>query len=155
MSAIVSLAERKRSAGRVALDNAREAVKREQVRGADNRKPRDPYFQRDGLPDVKDCVSAAAGRAAEAGHEEVLVATFPGSRVSDKEPFIDKFESDWWVSGEGAAERAHHSSAPQLQPVSRKMRAEVLTDPVACLAMSYSVCVGSTPAVYEAGRSRQ
>jgi hypothetical protein len=100
-----------------------------QKKEAEKQKLHDAFFDREIHPEVKQRVSGAVRRAAEAGQREILVVTFSSTWTSDRGRRINNREPDWPESLEGFAKRAYDYFVKELRPAGYKMRAEVLNFP--------------------------
>lgn len=129
MSDLISPDELKRIADDVDMKKAREAFELEKKRDAERQKLHDAFFQREIHPEVKQRVSAAVRRAAEAGQREILVVSFPSSWTTDRGRRINNSETDWPESLDGFAKRAYDYFATELRPAGYKVRAEILNFP--------------------------
>jgi hypothetical protein len=80
-------------------------------------------------PEAMSRVNAAVRRAAEAGHQEVQVITFPGSYCNDRGRRINNGEPDWPASLEGFAKHCYEFYESELRQHGYKIQARVLDYP--------------------------
>jgi len=90
---------------------------------------REAFMSRDIHPQVMDRVNNAVRRAAEDGHTELMIITFPATYCNDNGRRINNLEADWPVSLEGFAKKAYEFYASQLRPLDYKIRAQILDYP--------------------------
>jgi hypothetical protein len=111
------------------MAKARELLNREKKREAEQRDIRDAFMQRELHPLVAERVNTAIRRAAEQGHHELQVFTFPASFCNDSGRRINNNEPDWPDSLEGFSKHAYEYYASELRPLGYKLRAQVLDYP--------------------------
>ncbi|TXH37894.1 MAG: hypothetical protein E6Q98_06125 [Rhodospirillaceae bacterium] len=90
---------------------------------------REIFMSREIHPEAKTRINAAVRRAAEQGFRQVLVIEFPATYCNDNGRCINNLESDWQLSLEGFAKRAHDYFLKELKPLGFKMTAQVLDYP--------------------------
>ena len=80
-------------------------------------------------PEVRDRVNQAVRRAAEQGHTQLQVMTFPASYCNDHGRRINNLDPAWPESLEGFAKRAYEFYARELKPLGYKMHCEIISFP--------------------------
>lgn len=111
------------------MAKAREYVKREEKREAEQKDLREAFLHRDIHPEVKERLNNAIRRAAEQGHHELQIFTFPARYCNDGGRRINNAEADWPDSLEGFAKRAYEYYEKELRPLGYKASAQVLDYP--------------------------
>lgn len=111
------------------MAKAQEYLKREKKREAEQNDIRDAFMHRDIHPEVRERVNTAVRRAAEQGHHELQVFTFPATFCNDGGRRINNNEPDWPDSLEGFAKRAYEYYESELRPLGFKISAQVLDYP--------------------------
>lgn len=111
------------------MAKAREYVNREEKREAEQKGLREAFLHRDIHPEVRDRLNNAIRRAAEQGHHELQVFTFPARYCNDGGRRINNAEADWPESLEGFAKRAYEYYEKELRPLGYKVSAQVLDYP--------------------------
>jgi hypothetical protein len=90
---------------------------------------REAFMARDVLPDAIDRVNNAVRIAAEQGHHQIQVVTFPVKYCNDGGRSINNFDPEWPKSLEGYAKRAFLFYEKELRPLGYKVSAEVISFP--------------------------
>jgi len=90
---------------------------------------REAFMSRDLLPDVRDRVNQAVRLAAEQGHAELQVMTFPASYCNDHGRRINNLDPDWPASLEGFAKHAYQFYERELRPLGYKLHCEIISFP--------------------------
>lgn len=120
LNEIISDAEMKK------MDEERE---RKQQRDREQRELREAFMSRDVHPQVMDRLNKVIRIAAEQGHKEVRVITFPASYCSDGGRRINNMLPDWPESLDGFAKRAYEFYLKELRPLGYKLHAQVIDFP--------------------------
>jgi hypothetical protein len=87
------------------------------------------FMARDVLPDAIDRVNNAVRIAAEQGHHQIQVVTFPVKYCNDGGRSINNFDPEWPKSLEGYAKKAFLFYDKELRPLGYKVSAEVISFP--------------------------
>ena len=87
------------------------------------------FMSRELHPEVRDRVNAAIRRAAEQGHHQLQIFTFPAAYCNDSGRRINNLDSDWPQSLEGFAKRAYEFYESEMKPLGYKMHAEIVSFP--------------------------
>lgn len=90
---------------------------------------KEAFMSRDLHPDVVQRVNDAIRRAAEQGHRQLEVLTFPSSFTNDRGRRINNYDPDWPESLEGFAKKAYEFYMKELRPLGFKLHAEILNFP--------------------------
>jgi hypothetical protein len=90
---------------------------------------REAFMARDVLPDAIDRVNNAVRIAAEQGHHQIQVVTFPVKYCNDGGRSINNFDPEWPKSLEGYAKKAFQFYDKELRPLGYKVSAEVISFP--------------------------
>ncbi|MDY0885293.1 hypothetical protein ACFPL7_02035 [Dongia soli] len=90
---------------------------------------REIFISREIHPEAKTRINAAVRRAAEQGIRQVLVIEFPATYCNENGRRINNLESDWPLSLEGFAKKAHEYSLKELKPLGFRLTAQVLDYP--------------------------
>jgi hypothetical protein len=80
-------------------------------------------------PEVRDRVNQAVRRAAEQGHTQLQVMTFPASYCNDHGRRINTLDPAWPESLEGFAKRAYEFYVRELKPLGYKLHCEIISFP--------------------------
>jgi hypothetical protein len=80
-------------------------------------------------PEVRDRINQAVRRAAEQGHTQLQVMTFPASYCNDGGRRINNLEPNWPESLEGFAKRAFQFFDKELKPLGYKLHCEIINFP--------------------------
>lgn len=114
-----------------AADDAKmEEERREQEKKAKQKKELEEAFMSQELhPEVRDRINHAVRRAAEQGHIQLQVMTFPASYCSDNGRRINNLDPDWPDSLEGFAKRAYQFYERELKPLGYKLYCEIISFP--------------------------
>ena len=86
-------------------------------------------MSRDIHPEVMDRINKVIRIAAEQGHKEVKVITFPANYCNDGGRRINNMLPDWPDSLEGFAKRAYEFYMKELRPLGYKLHAQVIDFP--------------------------
>jgi len=115
----------------IAADDAKvdEARKEQEKKLKQKKELEEAFMSRDLHPEVRDRVNAAIRRAAEQGHQQLQVLTFPATYCNDGGRRINNLESNWPESLEGFAKRAYAYYESELKPLGYKMHAEIISFP--------------------------
>jgi hypothetical protein len=106
-----------------------EERQRRQKRERDQRELREAFMSRDVHPQVMDRLNKVIRVAAEQGHKEVRVITFPASYCNDGGRRINNMLPDWPDSLEGFAKKAYEFYQKELRPLGYKLHAQVIDFP--------------------------
>ena len=108
------------------MDEERE---RKQKREREQRDLREAFMSRDVHPEVMDRLNKVIRIAAEQGHKEVKVITFPANYCNDGGRRINNMLPDWPDSLEGFAKKAYEFYQKELRPLGYKLHAQVIDFP--------------------------
>jgi hypothetical protein len=108
------------------MDEEREFKRKKEKRAAELR---EAFLARDVLPDAIDRVNNAVRIAAEQGHHQIQVVTFPVKYCNDGGRSINNFDPEWPKSLEGYAKKAFLFYEKELRPLGYKVSAEVISFP--------------------------
>jgi hypothetical protein len=108
------------------MDEEREFKRKKERRTAELR---EAFMARDVLPDAIDRVNNAVRIAAEQGHHQIQVVTFPVKYCNDGGRSINNFDPEWPKSLEGYAKKAFLFYDKELRPLGYKVSAEVISFP--------------------------
>jgi hypothetical protein len=106
-----------------------EERQRRRKREQDQRELREAFMSRDIHPEVMDRLNKVIRVAAEQGHKEVRVITFPASFCNDGGRRINNMLPDWPDSLEGFAKKAYEFYQKELRPLGYKLHAQVIDFP--------------------------
>jgi hypothetical protein len=106
-----------------------EERQRRQKRDREQRELREAFMSRDVHPEVMDRLNKVIRVAAEQGHKEVRVITFPASFCNDGGRRINNMLPDWPDSLEGFAKKAYEFYQKELRPLGYKLHAQVIDFP--------------------------
>jgi hypothetical protein len=106
-----------------------EERERKQKREREQRELREAFMSRDVHPEVMDRLNKVIRVAAEQGHKEVRVITFPASFCNDGGRRINNMLPDWPDSLEGFAKKAYEFYQKELRPLGYKLHAQVIDFP--------------------------
>jgi hypothetical protein len=106
-----------------------EERQRRQKREREQRELREAFMSRDVHPEVMDRLNKVIRVAAEQGHKEVRVITFPASFCNDGGRRINNMLPDWPDSLEGFAKKAYEFYQKELRPLGYKLHAQVIDFP--------------------------
>ncbi|MBA4131574.1 MAG: hypothetical protein C0519_09115 [Hyphomicrobium sp.] len=114
-----------------AADDAKVAEERkEQEKKAKQKKElQDAFMSQDIHPEVYQRLNKAITRAAELGHTQFQVMTFPASYCNDHGRKINNLDPNWPDSLEGFAKRAYDFYVRELKPLGYKMHCEIISFP--------------------------
>jgi hypothetical protein len=90
---------------------------------------REAFLARDIHPEVIERVNSAVRIAAQQGHTQLQVVTFPASYCSDGGRRINIGDPEWPSTLEGFAKRAYEFYDKQLRPLGFKLHAEIISFP--------------------------
>src|SRR5258707_388980 len=88
------------------MAKARQALERTKRERADGNALGEALMSREVRPDAAQRVNSVICNAAQAGHREVMVVSFPATYCNDRGRRINNSESDWPSSLEGFAKKA-------------------------------------------------
>jgi hypothetical protein len=111
------------------MQKMEEERQRKQKREREQRELREAFMSRDIHPEVMDRLNKVIRVAAEQGHKEVKVITFPASYCNDGGRRINNMLPDWPDSLEGFSKRAYEFYQKELRPVGYKLHAQVIDFP--------------------------
>ena len=80
-------------------------------------------------PEVRDRVNQAVRRAAEQGHTQLQVMTFPATYCNDRGRKINNLDPNWPESLEGFAKRAYQFYEREMKPLGYKLHCEIISFP--------------------------
>jgi hypothetical protein len=106
-----------------------EERQRRRKREQEQRELREAFMSRDVHPEVMDRLNKVIRVAAEQGHKEVRVITFPASFCNDGGRRINNMLPDWPDSLEGFAKKAYEFYQKELRPLGYKLHAQVIDFP--------------------------
>ncbi len=106
-----------------------EERQRRRKREQEQRDLREAFMSRDIHPEVMDRLNKVIRVAAEQGHKEVRVITFPASFCNDGGRRINNMLPDWPDSLEGFAKKAYEFYQKELRPHGYKLHAQVIDFP--------------------------
>ena len=106
-----------------------EERQRRRKREQEQRDLREAFMSRDIHPEVMDRLNKVIRVAAEQGHKEVRVITFPASFCNDGGRRINNMLPDWPDSLEGFAKKAYEFYQKELRPLGYKLHAQVIDFP--------------------------
>ena len=114
-----------------AADDAKaDEARKEREKKAKQKKELEEAFMSQQLhPEVHDRVNQAIRRAAEQGHHQLQVLTFPASFCNDGGRRINNLDPEWPVSLEGFAKRAYEFYDRELKPLGYKLHCEIINFP--------------------------
>jgi hypothetical protein len=87
------------------------------------------FMSRELHPEVRDRVNQAIRRAAEQGHTQIQVMTFPATYCNDHGRRINTLDPEWPQSLEGFAKRAYEFYEREMKPLGYKMHCEIISFP--------------------------
>jgi len=90
---------------------------------------REAFKSREIHPEAIDRINRAVRIAAEQGHHQLLVVTFPSSFCSDGGRRINIADPEWPSTLEGFAKRAYDFYVKELRPLGFKLHAEIISWP--------------------------
>ncbi|MFZ1104939.1 MAG: hypothetical protein WAN86_19155 [Hyphomicrobiaceae bacterium] len=111
------------------MQKMEEERQRKQKREREQRDLREAFMSRDIHPEVMDRLNKVIRVAAEQGHKEVRVITFPASFCNDGGRRINNMLPDWPDSLEGFARKAYEFYQKELRPAGYKLHAQVIDFP--------------------------
>lgn len=111
------------------MKSMEEERQRKKKRELEQRELREAFMTRDIHPQVMDRLNRVIRIAAEQGHKEVRVITFPASFCNDGGRRINNMLPDWPDSLEGFAKRAYEFYLKELRPLGYKLHAQVIDFP--------------------------
>jgi hypothetical protein len=111
------------------MAKARQALERTKREKDDVNALREAFMSREVRPDAAERVNSVIGNAAQAGHREVMVVSFPATYCNDRGRRINNSESDWPSSLEGFAKNAFEYHEKELRPLGYKIQARILDYP--------------------------
>jgi len=106
-------------------DEQRAKKKREQQQS----ELREAFMSREIHPEVADRLNKAVRIAAERGHHQVEIITFPSSFCSDGGRRINIADPEWPSTLDGFAKRAYDFYVEELRPLGYKLHAEIISFP--------------------------
>ena len=90
---------------------------------------REAFLAREIHPEAIERINKAVRIAAERGHHQVEVITFPCSFCTDGGRRINIADPEWPSTLEGFAKRAYDFYAKELRPLGYKLHAEIISFP--------------------------
>ena len=111
------------------MQKMEEERERKQKREREQRDLREAFMSRDVHPEVMDRLNKVIRIAAEQGHKEVKVITFPASYCNDGGRRINNMLPDWPDSLEGFARKAYDFYIKELRPLGYKLHAQIIDFP--------------------------
>lgn len=90
---------------------------------------REAFMSREIQPEAIERINAAVKIAAQQGHHQILVGTFPASYCNDGGRRINVMDPDWPSSLEGFGKRAYEFYLRELKPLGYKLHAEIVSFP--------------------------
>ena len=108
------------------MEEERELKRKKEKRAAELR---ETFMARDVLPDAIDRVNNAIRIAAEQGHHQIQVVTFPVKYCTDGGRSINNLDPEWPKTLEGYAKKAYLFYEKELRPLGYKVHAEVISFP--------------------------
>jgi hypothetical protein len=129
MTDLLKPGELKKISDEIDMENAKKAFERMKAVEKERDSLRDAFMHRDLHPDVKNRVNASVRRAAEQGHNQLQVLTFPAAFCNDRGRRINNMEPDWPDSLEGFAKKAYEFFVAELKPLGYRVSAQVLDYP--------------------------
>jgi hypothetical protein len=111
------------------MQKMEEERQRKQKIEREQRELREAFMSRDIHPEVMDRLNKVIRVAAEQGHKEITVITFPATYCNDGGRRINNMLPDWPDSLEGFAKKAHEYYLKELRPLGYKLHAQVIDFP--------------------------
>lgn len=90
---------------------------------------RKAFMDREVHPEAIDRINAAVRIAAEQGHHQLQVITFPSTYCTDRGRSINNADPQWPATLTGFAKKAHEYFEKELRPLGFKVTAEIVTWP--------------------------
>jgi len=90
---------------------------------------REAFMSREIQPEAVDRINKAVRIAAEQGHHQLQVITFPCSFCSDGGRRINIADPEWPSTLEGFAKKAYDFFVRELRPLGYKLHAEIISFP--------------------------
>jgi|SRR5581483_2387129 hypothetical protein len=90
---------------------------------------REAFMAREIQPEAIERINAAVRIAAQQGHHQLEVMTFPSTYCSDRGRCINNADPDWPNTLSGFAKKAYDFYRKELQPLGYKLTAEIVTWP--------------------------
>jgi hypothetical protein len=111
------------------MAKARQAFERTKREKNDAEALREAFLSRDVRPEVAERLNSAITSAAQTGHREIMVVSFPASYCNDGGRRINNSEPDWPSSLEGFAKRAFEYYDKELRPLNYRLQARIMDYP--------------------------
>jgi hypothetical protein len=108
------------------MDDEQRAKKRKEQQQSELR---EAFMSREIHPEVADRLNKAVRIAAERGHHQVEIITFPSSFCSDGGRRINIADPEWPSTLDGFAKRAYDFYVEELRPLGYKLHAEIISFP--------------------------
>jgi hypothetical protein len=108
------------------MDEERELRRK---KGQQQSELREAFMSRDIHPEVMNRINKAVRIAAEQGHHQLQVVTFPCSFCTDGGRRINIADPEWPSTLQGFAKRAYDFFVKELRPLGYKLHAEVISYP--------------------------
>src|SRR6476660_318684 len=108
------------------MDDEQRAKKRKEQQQSELR---EAFMSREIHPEVADRLNKAVRIAAERGHHQVEIITFPCSFCSDGGRRINIADPEWPSTLEGFAKKAYQFFEKELRPLGYKLHAEITSFP--------------------------
>ncbi len=114
-----------------AADDAKvdEERKEKEKKAKQKRELEEAFLSQEIHPEVHDRLNKAIRRAAELGHHQLQVLTFPAAYCNDGGRRINNLDPNWPESLEGFAKRAYDFYVRELKPLGFKLHCEVISFP--------------------------
>jgi len=90
---------------------------------------RKAFMDREVHPEAIDRINAAVRIAAEQGHHQLQVVTFPSTFCTDRGRSINNADAEWPSTLTGFARKAYDYFEKELRPLGYKVTAEIITWP--------------------------
>jgi hypothetical protein len=90
---------------------------------------REAFMSREVQPEAIERINAAVRIAAQQGHHQLEVMTFPSTYCTDRGRCINNADADWPNTLSGFAKKAYDFYKKELQPLGYKLTAEIVTWP--------------------------
>jgi hypothetical protein len=104
-----------------------EELKLKQKKEKMKRDLHEAFMSREVHPEAVNRVNNAIRIAAQQGHHQIQVVTFPCSYCNDRGRRINNLEPDWPTSLEGFAKKAYEFYEKELKPLGFKVSAQVIS----------------------------
>lgn len=114
-----------------AADDAKveEERKEREKKAKQKRDLQEAFMSQDLHPEVRERINQAVRRAAQQGHHQIQVLTFPSTYCNDHGRRINTLDPSWPDSLEGFAKRAYDFYVRELKPLGYKLHCEIISFP--------------------------